>query len=70
MTQGRPYFVYTQIRFDWDRHKAASNQNKHGVTFEDAATVFFDVAALDTPTWRIRRESHVRCGSGRRLTVV
>lgn len=47
MVFGQPHFVYTQIRFDWDRHKAASNLSKHGITFEEAATVFFDVTALD-----------------------
>jgi uncharacterized DUF497 family protein len=28
------------IRFTWDREKAARNAQKHGVTFEEAATVF------------------------------
>ena len=32
--------------FEWDFHKAAQNEAKHGVTFEDAATVFGDSEAL------------------------
>jgi uncharacterized DUF497 family protein len=28
--------------FDWDPRKAASNQAKHGVTFDDAMSVFLD----------------------------
>jgi uncharacterized protein len=28
--------------FEWDEHKAATNENKHGVTFEEAATCFYD----------------------------
>jgi len=28
--------------FEWDPIKAASNQEKHGVSFIEAATVFFD----------------------------
>jgi uncharacterized protein len=28
------------MRFDWDPHKAARNQQRHGVSFEEAATVF------------------------------
>lgn len=32
--------------FDWDTHKADSNLKKHGVTFEQAATVFLDALAL------------------------
>lgn len=32
--------------FEWDQQKAASNLVKHGVVFEQAATVFLDVLAL------------------------
>ncbi|MDQ2988901.1 MAG: BrnT family toxin [Pseudomonadota bacterium] len=32
--------------FEWDGNKADSNSKKHGVTFEQAATVFLDVLAL------------------------
>lgn len=32
--------------FEWDSDKAASNLAKHGVSFEEAATVFEDVFAL------------------------
>ena len=34
------------MRFEWDPIKALSNSQKHGVTFEDAATVFDDNDAL------------------------
>ena len=30
------------IKFDWNPTKASSNQKKHGVTFEEATSVFFD----------------------------
>jgi uncharacterized DUF497 family protein len=30
------------LRFRWDPRKAAANVRKHGVTFEEAATVFGD----------------------------
>ncbi len=33
------------VEFEWDEQKAASNQKKHGVTFEEAATVFADPLA-------------------------
>jgi uncharacterized protein len=33
------------LEFEWDRSKAASNQKKHQVTFEEAATVFADPLA-------------------------
>jgi uncharacterized DUF497 family protein len=32
--------------FEWDSGKAAKNIRKHGVTFEEAATVFLDPLAL------------------------
>ncbi len=32
--------------FEWDDAKAASNLRKHGVSFEEAATVFADPYAL------------------------
>jgi uncharacterized protein len=34
-----------RIEFDWNPSKAASNASKHGVTFEDAMTVFRDPLA-------------------------
>jgi uncharacterized DUF497 family protein len=30
----------SELRFEWDRRKAELNVRKHGVTFEEAATVF------------------------------
>jgi uncharacterized DUF497 family protein len=30
------------VEFEWDADKARSNVEKHGVTFEEAAEVFFD----------------------------
>jgi uncharacterized DUF497 family protein len=30
------------VAFEWDADKAQSNLEKHGVTFEEAAEVFFD----------------------------
>jgi uncharacterized DUF497 family protein len=31
------------MRFEWDENKAAGNLAKHGVSFEEAATVFGDL---------------------------
>jgi uncharacterized DUF497 family protein len=30
------------IHFEWDENKSRINQKKHGVSFEEAQTVFFD----------------------------
>jgi uncharacterized DUF497 family protein len=38
-----------RVDFDWDPAKAASNAAKHGVTFEDAMTVFRDPLARSIP---------------------
>jgi uncharacterized protein len=34
------------VDFSWDDRKAASNLRKHGVSFDEAATVFADPLAL------------------------
>jgi uncharacterized protein len=34
------------VRFEWDPKKAAKNLKKHGVTFQEAATVFGDPLAV------------------------
>ncbi|MBU6260706.1 MAG: BrnT family toxin [Burkholderiales bacterium] len=41
----------SSLRFDWDPKKAAANRLKHGVSFEDAQTVFADERArlIDDP---------------------
>jgi uncharacterized protein len=35
------------MRFDWDENKAASNLLKHGVSFDEAKTVFDDPLYVD-----------------------
>ena len=35
-----------EIKFEWDDKKAKSNLKKHGVSFEEAQTVFFDDLAV------------------------
>lgn len=34
------------IKFEWDSTKAAANAKKHGVTFEEAQSVFYDEFAV------------------------
>lgn len=34
------------IRFEWDSNKNETNKKKHGISFEEAATVFYDTEAL------------------------
>ncbi len=35
-----------ELQFDWDPRKDTANQRKHGVSFEEALTVFSDERAL------------------------
>ena len=60
--------------FEWDPRKAASNAIKHGVTFEEAATVFSDRDALDGPDLQhsVGEARSLRLGRSedRRLLVV
>lgn len=35
------------LHFEWDRDKSKANQAKHDVTFEEAASVFYDGWAVE-----------------------
>ena len=37
------------IKFEWDGEKDSSNKTKHGISFEEAKTVFFDDCARLIP---------------------
>lgn len=37
------------MQFEWDREKADFNLRKHGVSFEEAVTVFYDPLATTFP---------------------
>ncbi len=38
-----------ELKFEWDEQKSARNKRKHGVSFEEARTVFLDEDALLIP---------------------
>ncbi|MES9906721.1 MAG: BrnT family toxin [Sedimenticola sp.] len=38
-----------EFHFEWDAAKAASNQRKHGVSFDLAATIFRDPLIISIP---------------------
>jgi uncharacterized DUF497 family protein len=52
------------VRFEWDPKKAAANLKKHGVTFQEAATVFGDPLAItfDDPDHSEDEERHLTFG--------
>jgi uncharacterized DUF497 family protein len=37
------------LRFEWDRRKAARNLAKHGLSFDEASTVFADGLSVTIP---------------------
>ncbi len=37
------------LGFSWDPRKAASNERKHGVSFEEAVTAFGDLLSITVP---------------------
>jgi len=63
------------VEFQWDRGKARSNLRKHGVSFDEAASVFFDPLAVsgNDPDHSIDESHYVTFGlssRGRLLTVI
>lgn len=52
------------IHFEWDENKNRINKNKHGVSFEEAATVFDDEYAVlfDDPDHSEREERYLIIG--------
>jgi uncharacterized DUF497 family protein len=37
------------MRFEWDREKAEINLRKHRISFDEAASVFFDTLSMTIP---------------------
>ena len=62
------------LRFEWDERKAAANAKKHGVSFEEAKSVFVDERAklTDDPDHSEDEERFVLLGlsSALRLLLV
>lgn len=61
--------------FEWDDEKAISNLKKHGVSFEEGATIFNDplIASISDPDHSKEEERYVSVGisvQGRLLVVV
>ena len=60
------------LRFEWDERKAVQNRRKHGVSFEEAITVFVDDHALliDDPDHSRDEDRFVLLGLGARLRTL
>lgn len=60
------------IKFEWDERKNQINQRKHGVSFEEALTVFYDEAALvrDDPEHSKEEERFVILGFSNKANLL
>jgi len=62
------------IEFEWNPKKAAKNLRKHGVSFEEAATVFADTlsATVPDPDHSVGEDRYITIGLSRgyRLLMV
>lgn len=58
--------------FDWDPEKAESNLRKHGVSFEEASTVFGDPLALlmTDPDHSAKEERYILLGMSLRQRLM
>ncbi len=61
-----------KLRFEWDSDKASSNTKKHGITFPEASTVFYDEWAIefDDPDHSDDEERFILLGTSSKLRVV
>ena len=55
------------LKFEWDPKKATSNVRKHGVSFEEAASVFSDLlaAVYEDPDHSVREKRFLTIGTSR-----
>ena len=60
------------IAFSWDDRKNNANQKKHGVSFEEAQTVFFDENAIEyfDPDHSKEEDRYLMLGFSYRLRVL
>lgn len=59
------------IQFDWDKNKARINKIKHGVSFEEASSVFYDNNAVmfDDPEHSKLEDRFLIIGFSRKMRV-
>lgn len=64
--------IMNTLKFEWDEKKASANLKKHGVSFEEARTVFFDEQAklIDDPDHSDDEERFVLMGLSSSLRVM
>ena len=60
------------LHFEWDERKSAANKKKHGVSFEEAQTVFFDEDAIeyDDPEHSDEEDRFILVGRSYQLRIL
>jgi len=67
------YIVHmSTLRFEWEPRKASANLKKHGVSFEEAKSVFYDERAklIDDPEHSENEERFILLGLSHFLRVI
>ena len=59
-------------KFEWDLKKAGSNHKKHGVTFDEAQSVFYDAHGrlIPDPDSSIGEERFILLGQSTQLNIL
>ena len=62
----------TRLRIEWDPLKAAANKRKHGISFEEAATAFYDDEGIviDDPEHSKGEDRFILLGMSRSLRLL
>lgn len=60
------------IMFEWDENKNRTNQHKHGISFDEAKTVFYDEEALvrDDPEHSEEEERFIILGLSNKANLL
>lgn len=61
-----------QLQFEWDQKKSKSNAKKHGVSFEEAQTTFYDEQAIvfDDPDHSDGEDRFILLGTNHKLNTL
>lgn len=64
--------IMKEINFEWDENKNKINIQKHGISFEEARTVFYDTEAIviDDPDHSEKEERFIILGISRKANLL
>ena len=60
------------LKFDWNSNKARVNRDKHGVSFEEAVSVFYDEEAIQffNESHSLEEDRFIMLGVGVKLRIL